>query len=748
MKTKQNAILNFVTLALMTLPIVAWAQDDKDPAKTEGKDSDTKTVAAVQSEVTVGLYYLDHDSYRYGKYSGLTDEGFYVLADFRVEKRPLWNSGDTKRWSVQGWRLGLDSRRLVYEYNDPVRQTFKADYREIPNNRFSDGQTPYLGAGSNTQTLSDSWVVAPGSNNTRGFLTLQENLADLEIDIKRRWMNLDYSLKLSDSWNMAIDYSYISKKGERTIGSIFGYSGGNPRAVILAAPVDYLTNNIEAMFNYATARMQFGAGIYASFFSNDDTTLVWQNAYGFVNGWAPGVQYPASQGQLALEPENSYLQFKAYGAYNFSSATRLSADASFGQMEQDDSLLPYTINPILVVHTPVPLVSLDGKVDTTMFNVRLTSQLARPLGVAVNYHYDDHDNKTPRAAYPYIGGDSQNQRPYEDARVNLPYSYTKQKADAIFTYRVGGGTRLKAGAEYFDTSRDYSEVANSNEWAWLAGVKFGGIETASFNFDYRNSSRDVDAYIGNTPLIESHLPGTIPEDEWENHPLLRKYYLTDRDRQEFRFRADVFPVPEWNLGLAFNYFKDDYDEGFYGLNSAKIKSGTIDAGWYPTKNISLTGFYTKEEYDANQSSISFSNAAQAFDPNRLWWADATDKVDTWNLALKFANLGESRGWNKIDVGFDYTYSDTNSEIDVTAVTLPTAPLPDLVARLHSFSAWASLNISTSSSLRFVIESTELRTDDFALDNVEPNTLANVLLLGEDAANYDILLITGSWTYQF
>ena len=88
MKTKQNTILNFVTLALMALPIVAWAQDDKDPAKTEGKDTDTKTAAVVQSEVTVGLYYLDNDSYRYGKYSGLTDEGFYVLADFLVEKRP------------------------------------------------------------------------------------------------------------------------------------------------------------------------------------------------------------------------------------------------------------------------------------------------------------------------------------------------------------------------------------------------------------------------------------------------------------------------------------------------------------------------------------------------------------------------------------------------------------------------------------------------------------------------------------
>jgi MtrB/PioB family decaheme-associated outer membrane protein len=417
-------------------------------------------------------------------------------------------------------------------------------------------------------------------------------------------------------------------------------------------------------------------------------------------------------------------------------------------MEQDDALLPYTVNPILVVNTPVPLASLDGKVDTTMFNARFTSQLARPLSLAVNYNYNDRDNKTPRAVYPYIGGDSQNQRPYEEGRINLPYSYTKQKADAILTYRISGGTRLKGGVEYYDTSRDYAEVADAEEWAWLAGVKFGGFERASFNFDYRNSSRDVDAYIGNLPLIESHLPGVIHEDEWENHPLLRKYYETDRDRAEFRFRADVFPVPEFNLGLAFSYYKDDYDEGYYGLIRAKIKSGTIDAGWHPRENVALTGFYTIEKYDATQSSISFSDAVTAFDPNRKWWADTRDNVDTWNIALTFSELGAGSGWKGFNVGFDYTYSDTNSVIDVVSNTLPTAPLPDLVAKMRSFSAWASLDVSESSSIRLAVESAKLDSADFATDNVEPNTLANVLLLGESTANYDLLLITGSWTYQF
>jgi MtrB/PioB family decaheme-associated outer membrane protein len=374
--------------------------------------------------------------------------------------------------------------------------------------------------------------------------------------------------------------------------------------------------------------------------------------------------------------------------------------------------------------------------------------LARRLGLALNYNYDDRDNKTPRASYPYIGGDSQNQRPDEDGRINLPYSYRRSKFDAIGTYRAGHGIRIKGGYEYSDYSRDYSEVSDSNENTWLLGVKFAGMEKAAVSLDYRNSSRDVSEYIGNVPLIASHLPGQVSPDEWENHPMIRKYYLTDRDRDEFRFRADIFPTTEFNFGLAGSYFKDDYDEGFFGLNDAKNHSTTVDLGWYPVKNIALIAYYTKEKYQASQSSRSFRNTAGAADPANNWFADTTDKVNTYNISLVFSDIGAERGWNGFNLGFDYTYSDTNSEIQVEAVSATTAPLPDLVSKLKSFSAWASLDIGSSSSIRLAVESSELKTDDWGLDNVVPDTLANVLTLGQSAANYDLVLITGSWTYRF
>ena len=350
--------------------------------------------------------------------------------------------------------------------------------------------------------------------------------------------------------------------------------------------------------------------------------------------------------------------------------------------------------------------------------------------------------------FPYIGADSQDQRRYELGRINRPYSYTRQRADAIATYRFGKSARLKAGVDYSDYSRDFQEVRDSDEFAWLAGVSLRGWSQGSLNIDYRSSRREVSEYIGNAPLINSYLPGQVDPDDYDNHPLLRKYYLTDRDREEFRFRADFTPSAVVNLGFAASYAEDDYDDAYFGLNKAKVRSMSIDAGWYPQEHVSLTGFYTKEKYDAAQSARAFFNDSSAQDPANDWFADSRDKVDTWHFALAFSDIGEERGWKGVDFGLDYTFSNTRSDIGVTAATAYTAPLPELQAKMRTFTLWGSAQVSANSSIRLEAENAELASSDWALDGVAPDTLANVLLLGEGAANYDLWLITGSWTYRF
>ena len=750
MKITSNTILNITVSALVALSASAWAKDDADDKDADKKEETKKEVELTPwaNEVTLGLYYLGDDSYRYGKYNGLTDQGGSALADFRFEKRPVWDSGDTVRWRLQGWRLGLDSRRLEFDYNQQGTQKFNLDYREIPNNRFSDGQTPYREESPGLWKVAPDWYVLPGTSNTLGFANLQDSLVNLKVDTKRRRLDLSYERKLSELWTIDVEFRHETKEGARTLGSIFGSAASNPRAVILPAPVDWTTDTVEAMFEYATTQMQLGFGLYASFFSNGEDTFTFQNAYGYRNGWAPGVQYPDAYGRFALEPDNSYVQLKAYGGFNFGASTRLTADVSLGRMTQDENFLPYTINPDLLVEIPLPRTSLDGEVDTAMLNLRLTTQLARRLGLRLNYHYDDRNNKTPRNVYPYISADSQNQRAYEDGRINRPYSYTRQKAEGMLTYRMARSTRLRAGLEYTDYSRDYQEVNDSNELTWLAGITLRGFEHGSLTLDYRDSNRDVSDYTGNAPLINSHLPGEVGEEDWENHPLLRKYYLTDRDRQEARFRADYAPGSLVNLGFAASYAKDDYGSGFFGLNNAKVRSLSIDAGYHPQENIALTAFFTKERYQSYQTANAFFNESSAMDPAYNWSADSKDRVTTWNVALTFRDVGEERGWKGVDFGFDTTFSDTRSAIDVLSAYSDVGALPDLRAKMRTFTLWGDFSVGAQSSLRLLAEKNELTTADWGLDGAVPDSLANVLLLGESAANYDLWLVSASWNYRF
>jgi MtrB/PioB family decaheme-associated outer membrane protein len=743
MRTKFLLIPTVV--AVLGLPAAAWAQEEA------GGDAEAEDNSIRVNEVTAGFYYMfDGDSYRYGKYSGLTEEGGDPLVDLLFEKRPDAASMDTVRWRLQGWRLGLDSRRLEFVYHDQGKQKFRFDYRQIPNNRIDDGLTPYRRETPGLLQLAPDWEVLPGTSNTLGFIRLEESLARLRADSERRWLELDYDRRLGDAWALDFDFRHETKEGTRTLGSVIGYTGSNARSVILGAPIDWTTDIAEAMFRYSSMRAQFGVGVYASFFSNSEESFTFQNAYGYRNGWAPGVAFPEAYGRLALEPDNSYVQLKAYGGLNFGSSSRLTADLAYGKMRQDDALLPYSVNPELVVHTPLPLSSLDAEVNTTMLNLRYTAQLAQRLGLAVNYHYDDRDNKTPRAVYPYIGGDAQNQRPEQDGRINLPYSYTRHKADAIATWRVGGGSRLKAGVEYTDHSRDYQEVTDSDETTWLAGFTLRGWSQASLSFDLRTGSRDVSGYTGNAPLLQSYQPGRVSEDDYANHPLLRKYYLTDRDRDQFRFRADIAPGTRFNLGLAGSYAEDDYDDRYFGLNEARVQSWTVDGGFHPREHMSLTGFYTRDKYDAAQSGRSFSNDAGANDPANNWFSDTVDRVDTWNVAFTIKEVGTERGWSGVEFGLDYTQSDTRSDIDVSSASsfFPAAPLPQLQADMRSFSIWGSARLGENMRVRLAAENAKLTSRDWALDGVQPDTLTNVLLLGESAANYDLWLISTALTFNF
>jgi MtrB/PioB family decaheme-associated outer membrane protein len=396
---------------------------------------------------------------------------------------------------------------------------------------------------------------------------------------------------------------------------------------------------------------------------------------------------------------------------------------------------------------------MDAEIETTHANIRYTARPLPRLNLLASYTLDERDNKTPRDEWIYIGGDSQHQKDPEDARINLPYSYEKKKFDVSATWRIARGLRLKGGLESVDYQRTYSEVLASDESRYFAGITLNKWERASLSFNFVSSDRDVDEYRGNRTLILSHLPGTVADDEFENLPALRKYNQTDREREEYRFRADFFPGPKFNFALAGSWFDDDYnddEEGLLGLRESEVASWSLDAGFYPRDGISLTAYYTTETYDSEQVGRQHTPFGGADNPDNNWFANSDDEVETWNIALIFDDVNQSGGGKgSLEIGTDYTSSNVESDIAVTGgANINSAPLPTLVSRMQSWTVFGSYGINDKSSIRLSFEMQKLKTDDFALDNVPVDGPSNVLVLGQSAANYDLSLLMLSWSYRY
>lgn len=135
------------------------------------------------SWIELGGYWVNDDSFKFGDFTGLEDEGFEVLGNLDLRRRAPWDSDETWYWRLRGANLGLRSRSLHAKGGWQGFFDAWLDFRELPKFRNSDVWTPYRGAGGSLLTLPPNWV--PGSSTT-DFLKLEESLRRDEIKHRRR----------------------------------------------------------------------------------------------------------------------------------------------------------------------------------------------------------------------------------------------------------------------------------------------------------------------------------------------------------------------------------------------------------------------------------------------------------------------------------------------------------------------------------------------------------------------------------
>jgi MtrB/PioB family decaheme-associated outer membrane protein len=440
----------------------------------------------------------------------------------------------------------------------------------------------------------------------------------------------------------------------------------------------------------------------------------------------------------------------------------VTANISYGEMTQDDTFLPFTNISTLTAPIPLPRNNLDGEIDTLYANFNLSTRLSRKLNLKARYTYDDKDNDTPRDIYVRIANDSENQPGLDsgNARLNWPYSLERHKIAVDAGYRISPMTRLSAGYEYENKDRDFTERNETDEHTGKIKLTTSPNDTLSGWLQYSHSVRDGSTYISNKPFLTSHNPDYIateiaadPENVFENDPLMRKFHISDRDRDLVSATVNFYPYDTVTFTVNANYSNDDYKHTEIGLQNGANFSLTFDINYIPSKDVTTYAFVTSEKSNYEQAGFDHPGFLGNLGP-------ATDRVarfgdNFWNVETEdlVNTIGFGGDWvvieDKFNVKLDFTHSSGTTEVQPSAPSLAFLPLPDLQTKITSLNLSGDYKFRENTTIRLGYLYERYTTDDFALDDITADTMSNVIWLGNvRSQDYNVHVVGLSLIYEF
>ncbi|MDH3671578.1 MAG: MtrB/PioB family decaheme-associated outer membrane protein [Gammaproteobacteria bacterium] len=646
-----------------------------------------------------GIGHVDDDSFKFGEYTGLNEDGAYFIGDAHYRYRGT----EAHYFDLDARNLGLDSRSVEVEGGRQGKYDLFLNYDEIPHFISDSAVTPFIGTGEDVLNLPPGWVRAP---TTTGMTALPGSLRQVDIETQRERLGLGIRFIPARKWQSSINARHETKEGTQRIAGAFQFD-----ATQFLQPVDYTTDEFDASATYTGHRLQARFAYYGSQFKNSDESLTFDNPFTSLFG--------ADAGQLALPPDNDFHQLLTSVGYEINKKTRLTADLAVGRGEQDENFLAPTVNPAIVVPT-LPRGSLDGRVDTTNANIRINSALTDRWQFNAALRHDDRDNKTPQATYAWVNTDSV----LAALRTNLPYSFTTDELNLSADYHLAKRTRVSVGFDHEETERTFQEVEETEDRTLWTKISSQAQDNFSLLMKAELSDRSISNYMA------------VPEIFPPQNPLMRIYNMADRERVMFGMQVMATPRETVSIGAGVEHAKNDYDRSVIGLLSSDELSVNLDASMQLSEKTSLYVFWNRQQISSKQagSSTFFST------PN--WLQDEDDTFNATGIGFRHTIVK-----NKIDIGADYAYVRSRGEITVSTV-VPDPSFPDLETRLNSLKVYVDYRLKENLSLKGTVWYEDYDTDDWQLDGVQPDTIPNVLTLGETSPSYDLYVVGLSIRYRF
>ena len=651
-----------------------------------------------ETQLTAGAGYVSNDSYKNGDYRGLDEKGFYLIGDAQY----AYSSPEKTFVDVSAAELGTDARDVSIRGRMSGGTSAGFSYSELPKLNLDTARTPYYG--DTNQQLPAGWAAG---GTTQAMPQLAGALHNVDIYTNRKTFSIDAKIQQSSVLSYEFSFQRDTREGSRSAGLAFGNSFALARSAILAIPVDYVTDQGEIKLNYTEDRWQSAVAYQFSNFDNGNKSVRWENAFSVPAG--------VTEGQAALEPDNVLHKLVFTGSYRISTASSANGMFAIGQLKQNDTFLPYTVNGSLTPFA-LPVDSLNGEINIIDAVLNYYIRLSEKLRFEAKYSHNEQDNQTSRNSYDYIIADTSASA---TARANFPFSFRKIKYRALGRYQVPQH-EVSLGIEREIVDRTYQEVETTTENTLHATYRTDAVNNMDFQLRGSRAERDGDRYQPVTEIVPAE------------NPLLRKYNLADRERDQLGITAGYIPQQQWQVSAYFDAYKDLYSKSDVGLLESIQKDYGIAWQYRFNDMLSFNADYSITEIDSTQAgSQSFSAAT--------WHAVNDDRIDVIHIGVDYEVIP-----GKFTLGIEYSYAESEGKIKVST----DVPLPTLASTRHTILLQGDYSVSDQSALVVFYRYEDYDENDWAIDGVNPDSIANVLSLGEVSPSYQIGIIGVALKYIF
>lgn len=541
MNTMQKTCrLSALSAALMTAFGPAFADD-----------AEINELIKPDSSISVGVGAWSGDRPQMGIYDGMRDSGGYGLFDADVIKR----DDATGTWyKLKAQNLGLESRELRLDVERQGKVGAFFEYGKTPREAPYTVNTGLRGAGTSIQTVSGSGANAFTKH-------------DMLLGTERELFRLGGFMNLMPGLDFKIDYKNEDKTGTRAWN--FG-----SQSYFLVEPVDSTIRQFEAILRYSGKSLQLSGGYYGSWFDQNNGGMVTANTNGV-----------AGSTLLSQPLSNQAHQAFLDGGYNFTPTTRGTFKMSYTRATQDADL------PIWgVLHAPGAPSHLDGKVDTTLLQLGLSSRPLPKLSLTGNLRYYDQDDKTPLTKFVTTG----------TGTWNTPQSFTKTSGKLEGTYRLPANFSFTAGVDYYNQNRSTPIVgtivvpfrSELNELTYKLQLRRSLDDNLNGSIAYLRSDRNGSLRTNST----------VAGANGATQNLYNPMHISDRIRDKLRVKLDWDPLEKLSFQFAVEGARDDYgpDNNPYGLIDGKAWLYSVDANYVVNDDWKLTGWLSREDTRSRQ----------------------------------------------------------------------------------------------------------------------------------------------------